>query len=109
MIIRIVKMQFRKDEIGKFLEMFENVKEQIRNFDGCMGLSLLEDVSNPSTLFTYSYWNSEDHLNQYRASELFEKTWEQTKSKFSDKPYAWTLSERSSTLGNKSGSKQFNV
>lgn len=102
-------MQFRKDEIVKFLEMFENVKEQIRNFDGCLGLSLLEDVSNPATLFTYSYWNSEEHLNQYRASELFKKTWEQTKSKFSDKPSAWTLSERSSTEGNKSASNQFNV
>jgi heme-degrading monooxygenase HmoA len=86
MITRIVKMTFRVDEIEAFLQLFEERKELIRNFEGC--------THNPALFFTYSLWDSEEHLNQYRASHFFDDTWALTKQKFAAKPEAWTLEQR---------------
>jgi heme-degrading monooxygenase HmoA len=84
-------MSFEPSLVPAFLELFETVKEQIAGFEGCSGLTLLRDAHQPNVLFTYSLWDSEAHLNKYRFSELFKSTWEQTKSKFNDKPIAWSL------------------
>lgn len=100
MITRIVKMQFRPAETEPFLTLFERVKHQIRSFDGCRGLTLLRDLNTPDILFTYSHWESEAHLNAYRNSELFEKTWKDTKSGFAAKAEAWSVHEQSHTTDN---------
>ncbi len=42
-------------------------------------------------MFTYSYWESEAHLNTYRHSDLFRETWAKTKVLFADKPEAWSI------------------
>lgn len=104
MINRIVKMSFREEEKEAFLDLFEEVKDKIRNFNGCCGLTLLEDLQNSNTLFTYSYWESEEHLNAYRNSKLFEKTWENTKNKFANKAEAWSLLVKSNPSNNKTQS-----
>jgi quinol monooxygenase YgiN len=59
MITRIVKMTFRVDEIEAFLQLFEERKELIRNFEGCTHLQLWQDKHNPALFFTYSLWDSE--------------------------------------------------
>ena len=41
--------------------------------------------------FTYSYWNSENDLNEYRNSELFAKVWAETKPMFAEKAQAWSV------------------
>ncbi len=91
MIIRIVKMQFRPEEVDSFLEFFEGRRPLIRGFEGCRHLELWQDQGDPSTFFTYSHWESEDHLNAYRRSEFFDATWRATKEKFARKPEAWTV------------------
>jgi heme-degrading monooxygenase HmoA len=91
MIIRIVKMTFIESEILHFLDLFEQSKIQIRNMPGCSHLELLRDVNQPSVFFTYSIWNSENDLNNYRKSTLFNNVWAQTKIKFAQKPEAWSL------------------
>jgi len=93
MIIRIVKLGFRTEEIEDFLTNFEENKENIRNFEGCHHLSLIRDIHQPHQFFTYSHWESEDHLNNYRNSELFKGIWEHTKPKFNQKPEAWSTEE----------------
>lgn len=93
MITRLVKMVFRAGEAQAFLDNFDLVKEQIRNFEGCTHLQLWNDISAPNTFFTYSKWESEDHLNAYRNSELFKETWAFTKALFADKPAAWSVQE----------------
>jgi heme-degrading monooxygenase HmoA len=93
MIIRIVRMTFQEDKIEDFLEIFNRSKQYIRAFDGCQHLELLRDKNTPNILMTYSYWNSEKHLNIYRDSELFKSTWAATKVLFADKPVAFS-SER---------------
>ena len=91
MIIRIVKMTFLPDKTEEFLKVFHQSKDKIRNFEGCEHLELLRDIRQPNVFFTYSYWKSEDDLNRYRNSELFQTTWTKTKVLFSAKPEAWSL------------------
>ena len=94
MIIRIVKMTFEAQEITRFLDLFENTKDQIRGFDGCQHLSLLQDAQNKNVFFTYSHWISETHLNKYRNSPLFADIWPRTKALFSAKAEAWTTVQK---------------
>jgi len=90
MIIRIVKMHFREEEIPRFLEVFEQSKLQIRHFPGCTHLQLLK-AELPGVLFTYSHWESPEALENYRNSELFKTTWVKTKRLFRHRAEAWSL------------------
>jgi heme-degrading monooxygenase HmoA len=91
MLIRIVKMSFQVDKIPLFLEEFEQYKLKIRNVKGCQFLELYRDFQVPTIFFTYSYWNSENDLNNYRESKLFEEVWGKTKVLFNQKPQAWSV------------------
>jgi heme oxygenase (mycobilin-producing) len=91
MIIRIVKMNFREEEINSFKALFEERKSLIRNFPGCRHLELWQDKTDPRIFFTYSWWTTEEDLNQYRSSHFFDDTWKMTKQKFETKPEVWTV------------------
>lgn len=91
MIKRIVKMEFKPEEIERFKSLFDQNKEKIRSFEGCNHLELWQDIRNKSVFMTYSYWASEQDLNNYRNSELFKEVWSNTKVLFSDKPKAWSV------------------
>ncbi|MCB0696694.1 MAG: antibiotic biosynthesis monooxygenase [Chitinophagaceae bacterium] len=94
MIVRIVKMSFREEEVNNFLTLFNERKELIRHFDGCHHLELWQQAGNETVYFTYSIWDSEQHLDHYRFSELFKDTWKKTKALFADKPQAWSVEQR---------------
>lgn len=94
MFVRIVKMSFHSKFVTDFLEMFDEKKMLIRNTDGCKLLELYQDKSNPEIFFTYSYWESENDLQNYRNSELFKETWAQTKTYFNHKPQAWSVDKK---------------
>ena len=91
MIERIVRMSFREEKVKEFLTLFNKTKDQIASFKGCHGLKLLRDVRHHHVLFTYSSWESEEALEQYRKSELFRSTWQQTKEMFESKASAWSV------------------
>jgi len=91
MIVRIVQMTFREEAVASFLQLFNERKELIRNFNGCTHLELLRDAHDPTVFFTYSKWDTETSLNHYRFSALFKDTWAQTKILFAAKPQAWSL------------------
>ena len=91
MLVRIVKMGFQPDKIDAFFENFEANKNQIRNFEGCSFLELYRDKNNTNQFFTYSYWEDEAALENYRQSELFQTLWALTKVWFSQKPEAWSV------------------
>lgn len=93
MIIRIVKMGFIPEQIDAFLENFDQNKDKIRNFEGCSHLQLIRDIHQKNQFFTYSHWESEIHLNNYRNSSLFKGIWSDTKTKFNQKPEAWSVEE----------------
>ena len=91
MFVRIVKMSFQPEKIEEFLNNFNSKKEFIRNSPGCRLLELYRDKTNPNIFFTYSYWDTEQDLENYRNSELFKGVWAQTKVLFNDKPFAWSV------------------
>ena len=91
MFVRIVKMSFAEENIPAFLENFEIVKDKIRNTAGNRFLELYQDKNNKCIFFTYSYWETEDDLENYRKSELFTEVWAFTKKLFNDKPEAWSV------------------
>ena len=94
MIVRIVKMEFEPKRVPDFLNIFAGSREKILGFDGCSHVQLLQDVSDPSVFFTYSYWENEVHLNGYRNSELFAGVWADTKKLFRAKPMAWSTTDQ---------------
>ena len=96
MIVRIVKLSFHKEHIDEFLANFEANKLNIRNFNGCQFLELYKDKNDTNVFFTYSYWNTEDHLNNYRNSELFKDVWASIKVLFNAKPEAWSVDKLAS-------------
>lgn len=93
MFIRIVKMSFHEENIPKFLENFDSIKDKIRGAAGNRFLELYQDKNNPSIFFTYSYWESESDLENYRKSAFFDEVWSFTKKLFNDKPEAWSMNK----------------
>ena len=91
MFVRIVKMGFDPLKIEEFLSDFETVKHKIRAFEGCEFLELYRDKHNTNIFFTYSYWNTEADLENYRHSDLFKGVWAKTKPLFNAKPEAWSV------------------
>ena len=84
-------MSFDAEKIQDFLSTFNAHKEKIKNFNGCTHLELLQDKNNHHVFFTYSHWNNEQDLENYKNSDLFKNVWSKTKILFNDKPAAWSL------------------
>ncbi|UII24376.1 antibiotic biosynthesis monooxygenase [Fulvivirga ligni] len=90
MLIRIVRMTFKPESVETFLEVFNSSKNKIRSFPGCKHLELQRDYHNPNVYATYSHWEDDQALENYRHSELFKGVWAQTKIHFDDKPIAFS-------------------
>ncbi len=91
MLKRIVKLTFHPANVPQFLALFEATKERIRHFPGCSHLELLKEKGKDNVFFTCSHWESEEALNTYRDSELFQVTWAKTKALFEKKAEAWSI------------------
>jgi quinol monooxygenase YgiN len=94
MFVRIVKMSFHSKHIQEFQEIFEEKKTFIRASKGCNLLELYQDKTNPEIFFTYSYWEKESDLENYRNSSLFKNVWVKTKVLFNDRPVAWSVDKK---------------
>ncbi|MDG1148435.1 MAG: antibiotic biosynthesis monooxygenase [Crocinitomicaceae bacterium] len=92
MITRIVKLEFNVDKVDDFLRFFDTVKHVVNEFPGCHGMKLYQDTNKPWIIITYSHWESQEHLNDYRNSEEFGSIWPKIKPWFSNKPEAWSVS-----------------
>ena len=84
-------MEFQEDKIASFLANFEAVKHNIRHFKGCLHLELWRDKHRPTIFFTYSKWERESDLENYRTSDIFKSVWATTKPMFRSKAKAWSI------------------
>ena len=91
MITRIVKLHFQEEKVEDFLLLFDKVVTKVNGFPGCHKMYMLRDINNPLIFITHSIWESENHLNTYRDSELFQSIWPTIKPWFVDRPQAWSL------------------
>lgn len=94
MIVRVVKMTFRPEEVTRFLDLFEGWRHRIIAFPGCQHLELLHDVDDERVLFTYSVWQGPEDLEAYRNSDVFAGVWPVVKKLFAEPAQAWTLDRR---------------
>lgn len=93
MIVRIVKMEFQADKVAEFVQLFEERKDRIRHFEGCLHLELWKQAGKDNVYFTYSHWNDEGDLDKYRFSAFFKETWQLTKALFVSKAEAWSVEQ----------------
>lgn len=91
MITRIVKLHFKQENISSFERLFDRTKKDIRNFPGCGYLQLYRDREDPCVYFTYSRWESEAALQEYRESDFFRNVWGETRQLFDKRPEAWSV------------------
>ena len=98
MIIRIVKLSFHPEYISDFKTIFEESKQKIVSQKGCNRLKMLKDINDVNVIFTYSWQDSEEDLNNYRNSELFKDVWSKTKILFNKKPEAWSTKKINEVL-----------
>ena len=91
MITRFVKLIFQENKIDDFIQIWNDSREKIAAFEGCNFVEMHQARVPNNVCFTHSVWDSEDALNAYRHSELFQATWAKTKVLFDDRPEAWSL------------------
>jgi quinol monooxygenase YgiN len=91
MITRIVRMNFTEQGAKIFSELFEKHRVAMASVSGCLGLKLFCELAKPGSFATISKWESEDHLEAYRKSDLFNTIWQKIKPHFSEKAEAFSL------------------
>ena len=90
MLVRIVKLTLNEDSLDFFFKEFNNNKAEIVNFPGCRGMKMLQDIKHKGTVMTYSHWDNEKALNDYRESDVFSALWNNIKTHFTERPEAWS-------------------
>lgn len=92
-ITRIVKMTFKPETSDDFETYFLTIKDKVSGQPGCRGVKLLKQIGETGVFFTYSQWDSEGDLNNYRNTETFGQIWPTVKAWFAQKAEAWTVDE----------------
>jgi quinol monooxygenase YgiN len=90
MLVRIVQLHIKPENLGLFLSLYGGHHAGIGNFRGCRSLKLLQDVQNPNMVATLSEWESEEDLNHYRYSDFFKNLWSQVKPLFESQARAFS-------------------
>lgn len=91
MIKRIVKLTIKEEEMENYITTFHKNKKTIVAFEGCNHVESWQAVSPKNVFFTYSFWDSEEALNNYRNSDFFKGVWTNLKPRFSAKAEAWSV------------------
>ncbi|ALJ00170.1 putative quinol monooxygenase [Rufibacter tibetensis] len=91
MLIRVVRMTFQEGKVPAFLEIFNASRTKISAFPECRSVELLQDYHLPHVYSTYSLWDSDEALNNYRSSELFGSVWKPTKALFAEPAQAFSF------------------
>ncbi len=91
MLVRIVKLSIKEENIASFEQLFESTSKQIRDFEGCGFLALYKDRQDATVYFTHSHWENLAALENYRNSDFFRSVWGETKKLFHSKAEAWSL------------------
>ncbi|MFZ1687538.1 MAG: antibiotic biosynthesis monooxygenase family protein [Flavobacteriales bacterium] len=91
MVVRVVKMTFRQEECARFLELFAGWRQRISIFPGCRHLELLHATDDTRVFMTYSEWDSDSDLENYRKSDVFASVWPTVKAMFEEPAAAWSM------------------
>jgi quinol monooxygenase YgiN len=84
-------MTFMESRIDDFMDLEKSICRDIRRFKGCRHLEILQDIHNRCVFFSYSHWESESDLEDYRRADFFKETWATLCRWFREAPETWTL------------------
>ncbi len=84
MVIRLVRMRFRSEEVERFLALYDRAYPVIVKQPGCHSVQLVREVNDPTAFATWSVWNDEASLDAYRRSAFFRNFsfWPEVKALF---------------------------
>ena len=82
MLIRLVRMYFRPDEVERFLTMYEQTRPIIASQPGCRSVQLVRQIDDPAAFATWSIWDDQAALDAYRRSEFFRSFWPEVRALF---------------------------
>jgi quinol monooxygenase YgiN len=86
MIVRLVKLTIEREKLNEALQLLEEIAPRVRAMEGCHFLEISRGIApRENEIITYSQWDSVDHLNAYRDTELFGNFWNDLKTRF-EKP-----------------------
>jgi quinol monooxygenase YgiN len=94
MIKRIVRMTFHPERTSEFESLFLSTREKIKSTPGCLHLEWWQDLGDPRVYYTFSFWESEQHLENYKNTETFKWVWPKTKAMFAAPPQAWSVIQK---------------
>lgn len=63
-------MYFSESSGKEFFQIFEQSVEKIKEFKGCHQVILLKDVNDENVMMTYSIWEKDEDLQNYRTSDF---------------------------------------
>ncbi len=89
-IRRIVKLTLQDEKCQEFEDKFSEIKTLIAEQPGCTDVKLLKAKGEQNVYFTLSEWESEELLDAYRKTPLFDEVWGVVKQWFDAKPEAWS-------------------
>lgn len=92
---RLVKLEIVEGYEEYFVEVYMNVFSEILKSPGCNTVKLVRDIHSKHIFFTVSEWDTEEDLNNYRASSLFREIWAKLKPHFANKAEVWSVEELS--------------
>jgi len=81
-IVRLVRMRFRPEEVERFLALYERAYPVIVGQPGCRSVQLVREVNDPAAFATWSVWNDGASLDAYRRSPFFRSFWPEVKALF---------------------------
>lgn len=82
MLIRLVRMWFKPDNVDEFLRLYHAAYLTISSQPGCLGVRLVRQTDDPAAFATWSRWESAAALDAYRRSPFFRAFWPQVRTLF---------------------------
>ncbi len=62
----ILELRFKPDSVDEALGLFHPALEDTRAFEGCLGVTVVQDNDDPAHLLFIEQWRSLDHDRAYR-------------------------------------------
>ncbi len=82
MLIRLVRMRFRSEEVERFLALYDQAYPIIVGQPGCRSVQLVREIDDPAAFATWSVWDDAAALDAYRRSAFFRGFWPEVKALF---------------------------
>lgn len=91
MILRVVKMNVDEEKRDAFELFMKNLREEKLKLAGCLHFDYFHEKNNKNIFYSYTIWESEKYLKQYKKTDLFIEVVSTLKKLCTEEPKAWTI------------------